>query len=397
MTGPHRRLMTPMRARAADEPHRASTPLELLFDLCFVIAVAQAAGPLHHDIAENHVAHGLRGFFVVFFAIWWAWVNFSWFASAYDTDDVVYRVTTLVQIAGALVLAAGIGPAFATGDMRTSTIGYVVMRLALVSQWLRAARTDEKRRKTATRYAIDVVAIQSLWLLHLFVASDSGLFLPTVAVLIVLELAVPIWAEAAPGGPTTFHPRHIAERYGLFTIIVLGEAVASSTVAFRAALNEGGDHVGALLRVAVAGLVIVFLLWWLYFDRPAHILLTSLRMSLLWSYGHYFILASAAAVGAGLGVAVDHAAHHSKISDVRAGYAIAVPVAVYLFFVWLLHLRPHQSGPALLAMPLGVVLALLTPLVPASIEALAVLLVTLVVVSVVQGRSRRTGTDRPAT
>src|ERR1700755_3222601 len=106
-----------MRARASDEPHRVSTPLELLCDLCFVVAVGQAAAPLHHDIGDNHVAYGLRGYLLVFFAIWWAWVNFSWFASAYDTDDVVYRVTTLVQVAGALVLAAGIGPAFHDGDL----------------------------------------------------------------------------------------------------------------------------------------------------------------------------------------------------------------------------------------------------------------------------------------
>ena len=101
-----------MRARAADEPHRVATPLELFFDLCFVVAVAQAALPLHHDIAEDHIRHGVSSYLMVFFAIWWAWMNFTWFASAYDCDDDVYRITTLVQIAGALVLAAGVGSAF---------------------------------------------------------------------------------------------------------------------------------------------------------------------------------------------------------------------------------------------------------------------------------------------
>ena len=66
---------------------------------------------------------------------------------------------------------------------------------------------------------------------------------------------------------------------------------------------------------------------------------------MLWGYGHYFIFASAAAVGAGLGVVVDYDTHHAEISGTVAGYAVAVPVAVYLFFVWLLHIRPHQSGP----------------------------------------------------
>src|SRR3954466_3938797 len=106
-----RSWLSPMRARPSDEPHRVSTPLELFFDLCFVVAVAQAAAPLHHSIAEHDVAHGVQRYLMVFFAIWWAWMNFTWFASAYDTDDDVYRITTLVQIAGALVLAAGIEPA----------------------------------------------------------------------------------------------------------------------------------------------------------------------------------------------------------------------------------------------------------------------------------------------
>src|SRR4051794_2659 len=124
-----RSWLAPMRARPADEPHRVSTPLELFFDLCFVVSVAQAGVELHHSVAERHVAHGLQGYLMVFFAIWWAWMNFTWFASAYDTDDDVYRITTFVQIAGALLLAAGVAQAFDHADFRVITIGYVIMRL----------------------------------------------------------------------------------------------------------------------------------------------------------------------------------------------------------------------------------------------------------------------------
>src|SRR6185312_17111740 len=141
-----RSWLTPMRARSATEDHRVSTPLELFFDLCFVVAVAQAGSPLHHAITEDHVWAGVRGYLMVFFAIWWAWMNFTWFSSAYDTDDDVYRITTFVQISGALVLAAGVEQAFEHNDFRVITIGYVIMRLAMVSQWLRAARSDPRRR-----------------------------------------------------------------------------------------------------------------------------------------------------------------------------------------------------------------------------------------------------------
>src|ERR1700753_3380325 len=94
-----------MRARTRTEPDRAATPLELFFDLCFVVAVSLAAARLHHSFTEDHVGPGLLGYLMVFFAIWWAWMNFTWFASAYDTDDGPYRLATLVQMGGALGMA----------------------------------------------------------------------------------------------------------------------------------------------------------------------------------------------------------------------------------------------------------------------------------------------------
>jgi low temperature requirement protein LtrA len=374
-----------MRPRAADESHRVSTPLELFFDLCFVIAVAQAALPLHHDIAGDHIAHGIRSYLMVFFAIWWAWMNFTWFASAYDTDDDVYRLTTLVQIAGALVLAAGVEEAFENADYRAITAGYVIMRLAMVGQWLRAARNDRQRRATALRYAAGIAVVQVLWLVRL--AFPDSWQVPLFLLLVVAELAVPVIAERAPGGPTTYHPHHIAERYGLFTIIVLGEVVASATVAVRTGLS-GGEHLSELAGVAIAGLLIVFSLWWLYFDRSAHDLLDNLRRSMLWGYGHYLIFASAAAVGAGLGVVVDYDAGHADISGTVAGYALALPVAVFLFCVWLLHVRPHVSGPAVYAYPVVSILILLTPLGPAPVHVTAILTVALVALTMTVGRKQ---------
>jgi low temperature requirement protein LtrA len=86
---------------------RAATPLELFFDLVFVVAVSLAADRLDYALAEGRVTGSLLSYGLVFFGIWWAWVNFTWFASAYDTDDVVYRLFVFVTITGALVLARG--------------------------------------------------------------------------------------------------------------------------------------------------------------------------------------------------------------------------------------------------------------------------------------------------
>ena len=112
-----------MSGRDPGETHRASTPLELLFDLTFVVAVAEAATQLEHALAAGHAVHALAGYAVVFFGLWWAWVNFTWFASAYDTDDVAYRLLTLVQMAGVLVFAAGIPAAFQHFDYATVVAG----------------------------------------------------------------------------------------------------------------------------------------------------------------------------------------------------------------------------------------------------------------------------------
>jgi low temperature requirement protein LtrA len=329
----------PMVARPTDEEHRSATVLELLFDLCFVVAVAQAAAALHHEVADGHVGDGVVGYATVFFAIWWAWMNFTWFASAYDTDDVPYRLTTLVQITGALILAAGVPDAMIGGDLTVITLGYVVMRLAMVTQWLRAAGSDPPHRRSSLRFAVGVAAVQVGWVLRLLLPEGPGYvgFL----VLAAAELAVPIWAERA--APTTWHPRHIAERYGLFTLIVLGECVLSSTLAIEAALDEDAA-LADLATTAAGGLLTVFAMWWLYFAKEAHELLTSLRAAIVWGYGHYLVFASAAAVGAGLAVNVDAVTHHAAIGPRAAAASCTIPVALFLLAVWALQVAPHHLG-----------------------------------------------------
>jgi low temperature requirement protein LtrA len=372
-----------MVARDADEAHRVATPLELFFDLCFVTAVAQAGARLHHAVAEGHVAAGVGGYLMVFFAIWWAWMNFTWFASAYDTDDDLYRLTTLMQIAGALVLAAGVPRAFDTGDFRLITYGYVLMRLALVAQWLRAGHADAGRRPTLVRYAIGVAVVQAGWVARL--ALPDNWLVPAFLVLVVAEILVPIWAERYTMTP--WHPHHIAERYGLFTLIVLGESVLAATVAIQSTLDGPGEHATwTLLSLAAAGVVIVFSMWWLYFDRSAHDLLTSLRTAILWGYGHYVVFASAAAVGAGLAVAVDYDTHVAHVGRVAAGYAVAGPVAVFVLAVWILHVCPHLRGLVNAVYPVAAALVLLTPWLPAPVHLTAVVMAALVATVTIAGR-----------
>ena len=342
----------PMSGRSTDEEHRVSSPLELLFDLTFVVAIAQVSAQLAHASEQGHVLEKLGPYLMVFFAIWWAWMNFTWFASAYDTDDVPYRLMTLVQMGGVLVLAAGVPAAFELADFTAIIIGYVIMRLAMVAQWVRAAIEHPDGRATATRYAVGIAAVQVLWIAWGFLPVEWKLWTFLLAAL--LELLVPVWAERP--GMTSWHPHHIAERYGLFTIIVLGESVSASAIGVQSGLAAHGVS-AALVVIAAAGLVLLFALWWLYFLEPAAEGLQSNRnRSFYWGYGHYFVFASLAALGAGLEVAVQRGAAHAHVSDVAVEYAVAVPVVVFLIMLYVLHaplvpevvIRPLKTGIAVL-------------------------------------------------
>ena len=301
-----------MSARDTAEAHRVSSPLELLFDLTFVVAIAQVAEELAKKIETGHATEGIIPFVMVFFAIWWAWINFTWFASAYDTDDVPYRLLSLVQMGGVLVLAVGVLAAFEHQTFFGITLGYFIMRIGLVVQWVRAAIENPEGRTTALRYAVGVTVLQLGWF--------SRLLLPTAAadqwwtvylafvVLVALEFLVPFWAERA--GMTSWHPHHIAERYGLFAIILIGETIAVLPAGSSQVLTAG-DRVGPLITVGISALVLIFGLWWLYFLQPSGEGLAAHREgSFFWGYGHYFIFAGLGSLGAGLEVMVTSAGGH---------------------------------------------------------------------------------------
>ncbi|GEK02168.1 low temperature requirement protein A [Streptomyces sp. ATE26] len=378
-----------MPGRDPGEPHRSATSLELLFDLCFVIAVAQASTGLAAAVTHGHYLAGSLRFALVFFTVWWAWMNFTWFASAYDPDDVPYRLTVLVQLTGSLILAAGVPRAFKEGDLRVVTLGYVVLRTALAAQWLRAARSDPARRRTALRFATGVTVCQAGWVG--VPALPSAARLPAIIALIVAEVSVPVWAQSA--GMTPWHPHHIGERYESFTLIVLGETVSAAGIAVRDAFDRH-HGAGALYALAAGGLLMVFSMWWLYFDRPAHTLLATThqahRRRFPWAYGHYLVFASAAAEGAGLAAYAELVTEHPGVPPAAAGAAVTLPLTVYLATVWAVHVRPHQrSRGERLAFPAVATAALAAALSPAPALVAGVLAAALVVVVALAGRDER--------
>ncbi|WP_375163701.1 low temperature requirement protein A [Microbacterium sp.] len=370
-----------MRPRDPGEPHRAASPLELFFDLVFVISVSIASSELHHALSAGHAASGIVSYLMVFFAIWWAWMNFTWFATAFAVDDWLYRVITIVQMGGVVVLAAGIGPVFDEHepDFTVVVIAYVVMRVAMIWQWLRAARADAALRRTARTYASGIAIVQVLWIAFLFVPDSMRLIV--FVMLMLAEIAVPIVAERA--GTTPWHPQHITERYGLFTLIVLGESLLASATAIIGAREEV-DTLGPLIWIAVVTLVSAAAMWWIYFWPPHHTAIATARTSFTYGYAHYFVFAAAAAFSAGVEVQIDELTGHTELPSAAASLTASVPIAVFLLAIWFVAIRRAADPLVNAVVPAGAVLVLLDPVLPVPVTLTAVILVAIVVVLVLR-------------
>src|SRR5215207_9470167 len=331
-----------MSGRDPHERGRASTPLELLFDLTFVIAFGTAADQLAGLLAHDHVREGIIGFCFATFAISWAWINFTWFASAYDTDDWLYRLTTMVQMVGVIILALGLHDMFeslAEGehlDNRVMVLGYVVMRVPMVAQWARAAGQDGGRREVCKIFILTLLISQLGWVALLFLDLGIAAAFVCAIVLVLVELVGPVVAEHVRGG-TPWHPHHIAERYGLLVIIALGEGLLGTTAALGALIDVTGWTFDAAL-LGLAGTALTFGMWWIYFVIPSGQLLHAYRQrSFGWGYGHIPLFGAVVAVGAGLHAAAYHLEHASGLSATATLLTIAIPLSAYYVGIFALY------------------------------------------------------------
>lgn len=146
-------------------------------------------------------------------------------------------------MARVLVLAAAL-PSALSGNPVPFTLSYTAMRVPLVLQWIRAARDDSIHRRFATRYAIGIVTAQMVWLLALAVPAPTQWAVWGMA--IAIDLLTPMWATRATPD-RVFNAGHIAERYGLFTLIVLGETILAVSVGARDALDGGALDLTTLI------------------------------------------------------------------------------------------------------------------------------------------------------
>jgi len=343
-----------MPGRDANESGRAATPLELLYDLTFVAAFGVAAGELAHGIVGGHPTAAIVSFVIAMSTVVWAWTNFTWFASAFDNDDWLFRVLTMIQMAGVLVLAIGLPPLFASIERSEGVdgglvvAGYVVIRVAVALQWARAARGDPQYRRPALIYAVVVGVAQFGWILLALSHLTVGPSLVVIGVLFIIESLGPVVAEArgrANGGVTPWHPHHLAERYALLTIIALGETVMGTLSAATQISALHGWTLDAVVVVA-AGVAMSFALWWVYFLVPHGPALRARRTKVVpWAYGHIVLFIGVAATGAGLHVVGNVYDPDHPVTVRTAVIAVAGPVLVLMLTRYLLHAWLISSLP----------------------------------------------------
>lgn len=317
-------LVRPLIARTDASSHRHETWLELFFDLCFVVLVAALARALRADPTWD----GALIYVGLFVPVWWAWVGWAWFANQFDNDDLPYRLATFGAMLAAIWMATSVQSA-ATGGGFAFALAYIVLRSLLIALQTRAlsnvsAHPDQDMHEQVRGFLRRYITWNAFglfpWIASLAVDSPERFVLWGIG--LTIELYAPYAANRAERTSRRFvrisHLDHIRGRYGLFTIIVLGESVLAVSVG----VGQVGWDSGSML-VASLAFVVAVSIWWVYFDRTGRAALgLGLKSALAWGYSHFAIFAGIAAVGVGaellIELAAEGAAEHAGAETTEA-------------------------------------------------------------------------------
>ena len=229
-------------------------PLELFFDLVFVLALTQCT----QLMSDEPTWEGLLKGMIVLGLLWWAWVGYTWFASVVDPEEGVVRLLFFGAMAAFLVVALCIPQAFG-GLALEFAIAYGLARYLQIGLFLLASRDEAELRHSV--------------LIGLLGSTTVGVGLLVAASFTDGDLQIALWALALAldmAGPLFFGsegwklaPEHFAERHGLILIIALGESIVAIGVGAEFGVDAG------VIAAAVVGIAIAAALWWLYFDVVA--------------------------------------------------------------------------------------------------------------------------------
>jgi low temperature requirement protein LtrA len=275
-----------LRTLEADQGERHATWLELFFDLVFVISIAEVV----HTLEDYRSLGDFLGTAGLFVAVWWAWVGYTVYADRFDTDDLLHRALVLAGMLAVIAMALSVHDALHGGSTQFA-LTFVAVRGIVLLLNARARRHAAAARPLLNLYLTAFSVGASLWLVSVFVPEPARYLLWAVA--LVIELSAP-WVGRHQIARAPIHASHLVERFGLFTLIVLGESVIS--VAQGAAEVE---WTAVTLAAAVGGFLAVACLWWLYFDRIEDAAIRSVLRGLVWNYAHLPLLAGLVSVAVG--------------------------------------------------------------------------------------------------
>ena len=317
-----RRWLRPPRLRTLEHGtgERHASWLELFFDLVLVVAIAQLAHLFAHhpDGFGAFVAAGL------FAAVFLAWQGFTAYADRFDTDDLPFRLATFVQMLA--LLAMGVMAAdVVSGRHAGFAVAFATLRAVLVALYARAYRHAPDARPLIRRYAGAYSVSVLLWLVSALLPDWWWATLWGIA--LVLDLSMPpLNTRLHRSIPTD--PAHLPERFGLFTIVVLGElivAVGIGTVEARWSASA--------VSAAVLGFAVAACLWWLYFERLTGQELPRSPVPIVtYAYTHLPLLAALMFVAGGVSVLV-----RSEAQPAAGAWALCAGVAVFLASLALAH------------------------------------------------------------
>jgi low temperature requirement protein LtrA len=267
--------------------------LELFFDLIFVAAISQLA----LNLSGNYSAITFLESLPLFFAIWWGWTGHTFYLDRFGTDDILNRFLTMAQMVVVASLAINVKNALTTTGAAFA-ISYAVLRFILVAEYIRVGRNIPEAQPLTNRYTIGFGIAATIWLISAFVPDPWRFLLWGVA--IVVDFLTPFGAgEIHINFPP--HPTHLPERFGLFTIIVIGETIVSVVFSIS---NVGLNLFTGL--IGLMGLIISFSIWWGYFEEAGG---AEARVQergdqigkyQLWLYSHFPLLLGIVGVAAGI-------------------------------------------------------------------------------------------------
>jgi low temperature requirement protein LtrA len=310
------------RLSAARREGERVTPLELFFDLVFVLAITQCTALMSHHPTWSGIAQGL----LVLGILWWCWIGYAWLTSVIDPEEGAARLVMFAAMAALLIVALCVPDAFGHLGL-TFALAYGVVRVAHIGLFMLASTDDDALRHSVLGLAVSTaLGVAILAAASLFDGLAQGALW---ALAIFLDMAGPYFF-GAEGWKLV--PGHFAERHGLIIIIALGESIVAIGVGASGALDLG------IGTVAVLGVALAAAQWWIYFDIVALISAKRLGEAEVgrvqnelardsYSYIHLAMVAGIVLVAFGLKVSI---AHHGEHLHAVPAFALLGGVAIYL-------------------------------------------------------------------